>query len=378
MYVRLAFAVAVHSDPDILLVDEVLAVGDEPFQRKCIDKIRDFQEEGRSIILVSHSAEQIVDVCDRAVVLDRGAIIATGKAPDAMSMLHQWYQQQLLDASEAAKAAPGGAPPPRPCTIDGVELLDGLTDHPDGFKIFEPGSSLTVGIDLQAPDRLDEYAVLLNVETDRGQHVLGVDSRKLDLELPSFRGSARILVTLPRLYLGEGDFSFNAVVLNEDGFEIDNLRHAAFMAVRSDGTTVGFVKAFPRGAAGGGGPAPAFHGRRAVRPGPLACGGRGAIGCPPSRLVRQPQKGSACAFSSPAVPASSAPISSTPPSSRCPTPASSSSTSSPTPATPNPSRAWTASNWWWATSRTPTQSTRSSQTPTSWSTSQPSPTTTTR
>ncbi|MFC2802845.1 MAG: polysaccharide ABC transporter ATP-binding protein [Peptidiphaga sp.] len=245
MYVRLAFAVAVHSDPDILLVDEVLAVGDEPFQRKCIDKIRDFQEEGRSIILVSHSAEQIVDVCDRAVVLDRGAIIATGKAPDAMSMLHQWYQQQLLDASEAAKAAPGGAPPPRPCTIDGVELLDGLTDHPEGFKIFEPGSSLTVGIDLQAPDRLDEYAVLLNVETDRGQHVLGVDSRKLDLELPSFRGSARILVTLPRLYLGEGDFSFNAVVLNEDGFEIDNLRHAAFMAVRSDGTTVGFVKAFP-------------------------------------------------------------------------------------------------------------------------------------
>jgi len=66
MYVRLAFAVAVHSDPDILLVDEVLAVGDEPFQRKCIDKIRDFQEEGRSIILVSHSAEQIVDACDRA------------------------------------------------------------------------------------------------------------------------------------------------------------------------------------------------------------------------------------------------------------------------------------------------------------------------
>ena len=245
MYLRLAFSVAVHTDPDVFLVDEILAVGDEPFQRKCIDKIRDFQEEGRSIILVSHSAEQIVDVCDRAVVLDRGAIIATGKAPDAMSMLHQWYQQQLLDASEAAKAAPGGAPPPRPCTIDGVELLDGLTDHPDGFKIFEPGSSLTVGIDLQAPDRLDEYAVLLNVETDRGQHVLGVDSRKLDLELPSFRGSARILVTLPRLYLGEGDFSFNAVVLNEDGFEIDNLRHAAFMAVRSDGTTVGFVKAFP-------------------------------------------------------------------------------------------------------------------------------------
>ena len=60
MYVRLAFAVAVHSNPDVLLVDEVLAVGDEPFQRKCMDKIHSFQTEGRAIVLVSHSAEQVV------------------------------------------------------------------------------------------------------------------------------------------------------------------------------------------------------------------------------------------------------------------------------------------------------------------------------
>ena len=59
MYVRLAFAVAIHVDPDLLLVDEVLAVGDEAFQKKCLDKIRSFQEEGRTIVFVSHSAEQI-------------------------------------------------------------------------------------------------------------------------------------------------------------------------------------------------------------------------------------------------------------------------------------------------------------------------------
>ena len=87
MYVRLAFAVAIHSDPDILLVDEVLAVGDEPFQRKCMQKIREFQAEGRSIILVSHSAEQIINVCDRAIILDHGNIIAAGEAREAMSML---------------------------------------------------------------------------------------------------------------------------------------------------------------------------------------------------------------------------------------------------------------------------------------------------
>jgi len=72
MYVRLAFAVAVHTEPDILLVDEVLSVGDEAFQRKCLDKIRAFQEEGCTIILVTHSLGQVTELCDRAVLLNRG------------------------------------------------------------------------------------------------------------------------------------------------------------------------------------------------------------------------------------------------------------------------------------------------------------------
>ena len=75
MYVRLAFAVAVHTDPDILLVDEVLAVGDEPFQRKCLDKIREFQEEGRTIIIVSHALDQIEALCDRVILMNRGQVV---------------------------------------------------------------------------------------------------------------------------------------------------------------------------------------------------------------------------------------------------------------------------------------------------------------
>jgi ABC-2 type transport system ATP-binding protein len=80
MYVRLAFAIAVHVDPDILLVDEVLAVGDEPFQAKCMAKIREFQKEGRTIVLVSHSAPQIEDLCDRVVVLSHGDVLFDGPA----------------------------------------------------------------------------------------------------------------------------------------------------------------------------------------------------------------------------------------------------------------------------------------------------------
>jgi len=66
MYVRLGFAVAVNVDPDVLVVDEVLAVGDERFQGKCMDRIKSFQEEGRTILFVSHSPEQVRSICDRA------------------------------------------------------------------------------------------------------------------------------------------------------------------------------------------------------------------------------------------------------------------------------------------------------------------------
>jgi ABC-2 type transport system ATP-binding protein len=78
MYVRLAFAISVHVDPDILLVDEVLAVGDEPFQKKCMKKIREFQREGRTIVLVTHSAKQVTDICDRVVVMSHGSMIFDG------------------------------------------------------------------------------------------------------------------------------------------------------------------------------------------------------------------------------------------------------------------------------------------------------------
>ena len=70
MYVRLAFAVAVHVDPEILLVDEVLAVGDEPFQRKCMERIKQFQREGRTIVFVTHGLDQVRQLCDRVIMLE--------------------------------------------------------------------------------------------------------------------------------------------------------------------------------------------------------------------------------------------------------------------------------------------------------------------
>ena len=89
MYVRLAFAVAVSVSPDILVVDEVLAVGDERFQQKCIDRIKKFQEEGRSILLVTHNADQVRALCNRAIVLDSGLMVADGPASEALRVFRE-------------------------------------------------------------------------------------------------------------------------------------------------------------------------------------------------------------------------------------------------------------------------------------------------
>ena len=85
MFVRLGFAVAIFAEPDILLVDEVLAVGDEAFQRKCLDVVRRFQQEGRTIVLVTHDMRQVEEFCDRVILLDHGHLVADGEPVPVIS-----------------------------------------------------------------------------------------------------------------------------------------------------------------------------------------------------------------------------------------------------------------------------------------------------
>ncbi|MBE7699533.1 ABC transporter ATP-binding protein [Oerskovia sp. Sa1BUA8] len=78
MFIRLAFSVAVHSDPEVFLIDEVLAVGDEPFQRKCLDRVRELRDEGRTLVIVSHDLDMVADLCDRGILLEKGVVVADG------------------------------------------------------------------------------------------------------------------------------------------------------------------------------------------------------------------------------------------------------------------------------------------------------------
>jgi ABC-2 type transport system ATP-binding protein len=103
MFMKLAFSVAVHTDCDVFLIDEVLAVGDQPFRRKCMNLIRAFKEEGRTMVFVSHNPKQVINLCQRGLVLQKGKLAYAGSAPDAVTALGY-----VLDDVDDEDVAVGG------------------------------------------------------------------------------------------------------------------------------------------------------------------------------------------------------------------------------------------------------------------------------
>ena len=89
MYLRLGFAVAINVNPDILLTDEILAVGDENFQKKCFKKIEEFKKKGKTIVYVSHDLGSVEMICDRVFLLDNGELVSEGKPVDVISEYHK-------------------------------------------------------------------------------------------------------------------------------------------------------------------------------------------------------------------------------------------------------------------------------------------------
>ncbi|KNC19552.1 ABC transporter ATP-binding protein [Arthrobacter sp. RIT-PI-e] len=87
MYLRLAFSVAIHTDPEIFLIDEILAVGDEPFQKKCLDKIKELGDAGKTLVVVSHDLDLVSKVCRRGVLLDHGRVVLDGAVEDVVASM---------------------------------------------------------------------------------------------------------------------------------------------------------------------------------------------------------------------------------------------------------------------------------------------------
>lgn len=153
-YVRLGFAVAVHSDPEILLVDEVLAVGDMGFQLKCFDRMRELQGSGTTILLVSHSLHAVRLLCPRVLLLSKGRLVTDAPAETAIGRYHE-----LLSAEPTHL---GGAHDPVTALSRSVEGPDGPTHHP------KRGDELRYRVELQFNQAVDSPSLSFQVTSDTG------------------------------------------------------------------------------------------------------------------------------------------------------------------------------------------------------------------
>ncbi len=225
MYVRLAFAVAVNVNPDILVVDEVLAVGDERFQAKCIDRIRRFQEEGRAILLVTHSADQVRALCDRAVVLDSGLMIANGPVADSLAIFRDAMMKDAVAHQEAGDVSD--------VTIDSVTTPNGSFDVANG-------ASVHFDVQITSATAYSGYA-LLEVFSRTG--VLVSRSDRMSAPVTLRPGANTVSVELPNVPLLDGVYDLNFGIVDERGANVKAWSEkVASMQVSYNGREGGLVE----------------------------------------------------------------------------------------------------------------------------------------
>lgn len=195
MYVRLAFAVAAHLEPEILIIDEVLAVGDLVFQKKCLGKMKNVAKSGRTVIFVSHNMQTVKGLTDRAILLQSGQLIENGSS-------HEVVEKFLSNQGpgEAVYTADSNKNTDQP-RITRVELA---TSHPCNMHQF--GKPLKIVVEVQTPEAIPNSAISFHIMTSSHQpvaHVLNLDS-----EVPMLRspGVHQIECTFPSLRLYPGHY----------------------------------------------------------------------------------------------------------------------------------------------------------------------------
>ena len=207
MYVRLGFAVAVHMEPDILLVDEVLAVGDEAFQDKCLERIRRFQNEGRTIIVVTHAVDLVRQMCDTAALLDHGELVNVGGPVEVVRAYRERMaaveraEEEALEISDAAK-------------VMQVELRDQQGRVSD---VFAAGSGMRVVTTLEVDQEVLDPAFDVNIYDNSGRHVFGTNSVWRPFSLDLQPGTATLNIDLPVLPMREGRFILIVGIHSKDG-----------------------------------------------------------------------------------------------------------------------------------------------------------------
>ena len=224
MTVRLGFSVAAHLEPDVLLVDEVLAVGDLAFRTKCQVRIQDLKEMGVAIILVSHNLHTISHVCTRAVTFEKGQVIYEGDTEEAIDA----YRASLVDGDESLvdvlRAGTGEI------RIAGLDVLNEQGVAQESFEVGEP-AILRFHYEAEKPVKNPVFNVTMHILNSH--QVTGIRTDVDGVQLGMLEGKGYVDLMIPHLNLLPNIFTLDAVIFHDDGYTFyDRVNRIGHLKVR--------------------------------------------------------------------------------------------------------------------------------------------------
>jgi ABC-type polysaccharide/polyol phosphate transport system ATPase subunit len=240
MAVRLAFSTAIHVDPDVLIVDEALAVGDAAFANRCVRKFQELRERGVTVLFVSHDMGLVKQLSDRAIFLFNGEIAKIG---DPKSVVDAYFARIRQEESQPEQEIAGAAPAPRPgdgtSHITSVELLDTSRVR---CRTVESGSPVTVRVDCVFNHDAEDPQIGILIRTRIGMEVYGTNTRVEGLSLGSFEAGSELSIEFRfNCWLTPQQYSISVATQHADGasqdwfddalvFDVVSKRHAAGVA----------------------------------------------------------------------------------------------------------------------------------------------------
>ena len=206
MYVRLGFAVAVEVDPDILLVDEVLAVGDASFQRKCLRRMAEFREQKKTMLIISHDLNTIQSVSDQILFLDHGRILGHGAPGQVVGQYESFWREQ----TSAERRREWGT---REVMLTGAEFFD---DAGKPSTEFAWGQALNVRLRYEAKKPVGPSVFGFGISDKDGHLIHGNNTQIEQVAIPSLSGAGSVTLRIPSLNLAAGTYLFSFSVHSAD------------------------------------------------------------------------------------------------------------------------------------------------------------------
>ena len=240
MYVRLGFAVAVNVNPEILLVDEVLSVGDEAFQRKCIDRVKTFQAEGRTIVVVTHAADLVRQMCDKAAALEHGVMVAEGDP----NLVIREFRERLLKAAATGEEPTGELAGTMMSPMWGrVKIAEACVRYADAERqAVAPGEPMHLDITLEAPEPIEDVVVGIAVYNSMGWLVFGTNTHLHGVDLGSVSGRRRVSFVFAEVPLLDGTYAVTVGVHTRGGLVYDSWEQRRRFEVAAPGRDIGIAR----------------------------------------------------------------------------------------------------------------------------------------